>query len=265
MSIGRLGLTRIIAWMIAGAILVFLFAPVILVVLFSFNSGTGTTFPIEGLSTRWYRQALDDPEVTDALINSAKVGVATVLLSSTVGTAAAFALSRRASRVFGAVGTLMLTPLIIPGLFIGIALLATFSKANVQLGLSTILVGHVLVTMPFVVIIVGARLARLDRAMMEAARDLGAGPVTAFRKVMLPVIAPALLGASLLALAWSADEFIITLFTNGGDSTAPVLIYTRLRQGLDPSVNAIASMILGTTIIATLIAGRFISTKDMMR
>ncbi len=252
------------AWAVVAVVLVFLFAPVVLVVLFSFNSGTSTSLPLQGLSLRWYRTVFSDPEATAAMANSVKVALGTVAFSLLVGTAAAFALARRSSRILSVLSSLILTPLIIPGLFIGIALLAFFSELHVGLSLWTAFVGHALITIPFVVVIVGARLARLDRSMMEAARDLGAGPVVAFRKVLLPVIGPALLGAGLLVLAWSADEFVITLFTYGSTPTIPVLIYTRIHGGLDPSINAIASLVLGVTILATSIAGRFISNRDLI-
>jgi ABC-type spermidine/putrescine transport system permease subunit II len=256
---------RIIAWGVAGAILVFLFAPVVLVVLFSFNAGTSTSPPLEGLSLRWYHQLAADEEFLTAMYNSAVVAMATVVFVSVVGTAAAFGLSRRPGRFTSAVSTLILTPMVVPGLFLGVALLSFVTRVGIEASLFTVFIGHALVTLPIVYLVVSARLSGLDCTVIEAARDLGASAPQAFVKVVLPNIAPALVGAALLVTAWSFDEFIITLFTNGGDSTVPLLIYSRLRRGLDPSINAIASIVVAATVVAAVVAGRLISSKDLLR
>jgi spermidine/putrescine transport system permease protein len=156
-------------------------------------------------------------------------------------------------------------PLILPGLFLGVALLSFFTEIGMQTSLTTVIIGHALVTLPFVVLIVNARLMNLDQSIAEAARDLGATPFQAYRKIIFPLVRPAIFGAILLAVAWSFDEFIITFFTIGGQSTLPILIWGLLRQGIDPSVNAIASIILGTTIVATLLAGWLISGRELAR
>jgi spermidine/putrescine transport system permease protein len=255
--------TRIVAATVAGLILAFLFAPVVLVVLFSFNSGTSTSPPLEGLSLRWYDQLLSDGAFLDALSNSVIVAVTTVIFVGVVATAAAFALSRRRSRLATAITTLIVTPLIVPGLFLGVALLSFITRLGITPSLVTVVVGHALVTLPVVFLVLTARLSRLEWTTVEAARDLGASAPQAFVKVLLPAIAPALVGASLLVAAWSLDEFVITLFTNGGDITVPVLIYSRLRQGLDPSINAIASIDVAATIVAAAIAARLLSSRDL--
>jgi spermidine/putrescine transport system permease protein len=156
-------------------------------------------------------------------------------------------------------------PLVIPWLFIGIALLTFFSRTQVTLSMTTIVIGHVIVTLPIVILIVTSRLTNLDPNVMEAARDLGAGAFQAFRRILLPQIAPALAGAALLAIATSLDEFVITLFTNGGVQTVPIVIYGSLRRGLTPSVNAIASLTLLATITLTIVAGRFVSVRELSR
>jgi spermidine/putrescine transport system permease protein len=256
---------RIGAWLLVSLILLFLFAPVSLVVLFSFNGGTSTGPPFQGFSLRWYDKLLSDQEFLDALYNSVVVAGVTVAFVVVVGTAAAFALAHRPSRLTSALSALVVTPIIVPGLFLGVALLSFITRLGFEPSIATVFVGHALVTLPIVFLVLSARLARLDLAMVEAARDLGASATQAFVKVILPAIAPALVGAALLVLAWSFDEFIITLFTNGGDTTVPVLIFSRLRQGLDPSINAIASIVVATTIVAAAIAGRLISGKDIVR
>ena len=146
----------------------------------------------------------------------------------------------------------------------GIALLSFYTQIGLKPTLWTAAIGHALVTLPFVVI-VNARLMRLDRSLEEAARDLGATAFQSFRLVIFPLIAPALLGAVLIVVAWSFDELVITFFTSGGDQTLPVRIWGMLRRGIDPSVNAMASVILVTTIACTLLAGRFISGREIAR
>lgn len=253
------------AWVFVALLLAFLFLPVAVVVLFSFNSEPSTSLPFTGFSLRWYEAAFADSRFTTSLGNSIKVAAVTAVFVAFVGANAAFALSRRPSRILNAFSAFVTAPLVLPGLFLGVALLSFYSEIGMRPSLTTVIIGHALVTLPFVVLIVNARLANLDRSIEEAARDLGATPLQAFRKITFPLVRPALFGAVLIAIAWSFDEFIITFFTIGGQTTLPILIWGLLRRGIDPSVNAIASVILGTTILATLLAGRFISGRDLAR
>lgn len=162
-----------------------------------------------------------------------------------------------------ALSSIVLAPLVIPGLFIGLALFSYFNKIGFELSLVTVIIGQSLVTLPLVVVVVNSRLANIETNMLEAARDLGANGFQAFFKVLLPLIAPTLLGASLLVAAWALDEVIITLWTNGGDTTLPVMIFAKVRQGTDPSVNAIASLVLAGTTITTILAAKFVSARDL--
>ncbi len=255
----------VVWWAVVAATLVFLFAPVVVVLLFSFNAATTTSLPFAGFSLRWYRVALGDAQFVAALLNSVKVALAVAAFTAVAGTSAAFALSRRRSRWLDLFSAFVTAPLILPTLFLGVALLSFFSQIGLRLSLLTVTIGHALVTLPFVVLIVNARLARMDRSFEEAARDLGATGFQSFRLVVLPQVLPALLGAVLIAVAWSFDELVITFFTSGGDATLPVMIWGMLRRGIDPSVNAIASVILVTTITCTLLAGRFIGGREIVR
>lgn len=256
---------RALPWLYVAALVTFLFFPVVVVVLFSFNAGGSTSLPFKGFSGEWYRSAFSDEAFTSSLRNSVVVAALTAAWVAFAGTNAAFAISRRPSRLLNAFSSLVTAPLIVPGLFLGVALLSFFTEIGLQPSLKTVVIGHSLVTLPFVVLIVNARLMHLDRSIEEAARDLGATSFQAFRKVIFPLVRPALAGAVLIAVAWSFDEFIITFFTIGGDSTLPILVWGLLRRGIDPSVNAIASVILATTIVATLVAGRFLSGRDFTR
>jgi ABC-type spermidine/putrescine transport system permease subunit II len=242
---------------------VFLFAPVVLVVLFSFNSVSSTSPPIHGLSLRWYKQLFGEADFSFALKNSLIAATSTMAVVLITGTIAALALSRRRSRLLDALSTLVVAPLVVPGLFLGVALYSYFNEIGMQFSLITVVIGHCLVTLPFVVLIVNARLANTDRAMVEAARDLGASGWKAFWKVLFPAIVPAIVGAGLLVVAWSLDEFIITLWTNGGQITLPVFIFEHLRLGITPAINAIASLVLGCTVIAAAVATRFLSPGEI--
>lgn len=251
------------SWVAIGAIAFFLFAPVVLVVLFAFNAGTATGLPFKGFSLRWYKTLFENPEFSTALANSVIAALSTIVIVLVSGTAAALALSRHRSRFLDALSSLVVAPLVIPGLFLGLALFSFFNKVGVELSLVTVIIGQSLVTMPLVVVIVNSRMANTDTAMLEAARDLGASGLQAFRKVLLPLIAPTLLGASLLVAAWSLDEVIITLWTNGGHTTLPVMIFAMVRHGTNPSINAIASLVLAGTTLATIVASRFVSPRDL--
>jgi spermidine/putrescine transport system permease protein len=264
MNIRKAGSTAI-WWVLVGATLIFLFAPVALMLLFSFNAAPTTALPFAGFSLRWYEEAFGDPLVISSLQNSVKVALVVALFTAITGTSAAFALSRRRSRWLDAFTAFVTAPLILPALFLGIALLSFYSQIGLKPTLWTAAIGHALVTLPFVVVIVNARLIRLDPSYEEAARDLGATAFQSFRLVVFPLVAPALLGAVLIVVAWSFDELVITFFTSGGDATLPVRIWGMLRRGIDPSVNAMASVILVTTIACTLLAGRFISGREIAK
>jgi spermidine/putrescine transport system permease protein len=254
---------RRLPWvLLVGVVLVFLFTPALLVVLFAFNA-TDSTSSFGGFSTRWFSAVFSNEEFTQALGNSATAAFWTAIFDVLAGTTAAVALTKLPRRYLTIFSTLYLLPVMVPGLLVGVALLAFFSRLDVRLSLTTVIIGHILVTLPLVVLVVGARLERLDLSVVDAARDLGASGWTAFRRILLPLIAPALIGSALLAVAWSLDEFIITLFTNGGTPTVPILIFTLLRRGLDPSVNAVAALLLAATTILGVIAARIVSLRGL--
>jgi ABC-type spermidine/putrescine transport system permease subunit II len=246
-------------------VLVFLFLPVVIVVLFSFNDAASTSLPFRGFSLRWYEAAFENDLFVDSLKNSIVVALSAAAVTGTIGTIASFALTKRRSRFLDAFSVFVTTPLILPGLFVGVALLAFFDRLSLQRSLLTVIIGHALITLPFVVLIVNARLMRFDRSIEEAARDLGASAWQTFRKITFPLVAPAIVGSMLVVLAWSFDEFIITFFTKGAGGTLPILIWGMLRRGIDPSVNAIASIILVTTVTVTALGVRFLGVRGVTR
>jgi spermidine/putrescine transport system permease protein len=255
---------KAVSALFVALVLAFLFTPVVVVVLFSFNAAASTSLPLESLSLRWYDAAFSNPLFRDALRNSVYVAAVTALAVAFIGANASFALTRRPSRLLNIFSSFVVTPLVVPGLFLGVALLVFYDRIDFRRSLTTVIIGHVLITLPFVVLIVNARLMRLDRSIEEAARDLGATPFQAFRKIVFPLVRPALIGSILIAVAWSFDEFIITFFTIGGEITLPIMIWGMLRRGIDPSVNAIASVIVATTILATVVAARLLSARGFV-
>ncbi|MSO41205.1 MAG: ABC transporter permease [Solirubrobacterales bacterium] len=239
---------------VTAAALLFLFVPLGVVVLFSFHSTGGLTLPFEGFSTRWYEDVFGDDTFKEAITNSVILGVLTAVITLVLGTAAAYGLSRSNTRLSGPVQALFLAPILLPGLFIGAALLSFVGRLDIQPSLVTVLVGHVIFTFPFVFILVKTAVDRLDISLEEVARDLGAVPWQVFRKVTLPQITPVLVGAAALAFMLSFDEFLITFFVIGNEQTLPTFIFGRLRRTVDPGINVASTLFLVVTLFAWTVA-----------
>ena len=229
--------------------LVFLWAPLMLVVLFSLHKTGSLTFPFEGFSTRWYDEVFSSEEIKTAAKNSMIVATSSALLTLVFGTLAAYGLTRTTSRLRAPLALLFFLPITLPGLFIGIALLVAFTEVEATLSLATVTVAHLVYVFPFFFLIARAVLERLDPALEESATDLGAGRMTVFRRVTLPQVWPVLVGAACLAFALSFDEFVITFFVIGPDSTLPLYIWSSLRRTIDPGINAISTLLLAFTML----------------
>jgi spermidine/putrescine transport system permease protein len=244
-----------IAWRaIAVAFVVFLLSPLVLVVLFSFTSRAQSAFPIESLSLRWWEAMVADPRFFGALWNSLVISGTVGLLSAIIGTMAAMALARLGpGRARPALAMLCL-PLMVPPLVLGVTLLSFYSKTHFPMGRQTVIMSHLLFTLPFVVLVVYARLRNFDYRVVESARDLGASPLRAFFTVTLPIIRATIVGAALIAMSLSLDDFVITFFTISGGQTLPVFVFGMIRAALTPMANAIGTLILVMTIGTTLIA-----------
>jgi len=237
--------------------LIFMLGPIALVVLFSFGSNALIGFPMGAPTLGWYAGLLGDSSFHDALVNSLVVAFAAAILSSMTGTLAAFALLRMAPRLSRAILSLISVPVLLPPLVVAIAIVVLFVRGiGLGLGLPVVIFAHVLITQPFVILILMARLASFDRSAVEAARDLGASQWQAFRYVTLPQIGPSLVGAALVAAAISLDDFIIASFTIGGGNTVSTFVWGKLRTTLDPSTNAIATILLVLTLGTSAIALR---------
>jgi spermidine/putrescine transport system permease protein len=226
-----------------------LFLPVALVVVFSFHEGTTSELPFSGPTGQWYDSFLQDDFMVDAVGNSLLVLTATVALSLAMGISAAWAVTRYGRRSGAVLLLVVALPLVLPHLLIGVALLAFFNRVGVELSLLTVIVGHVLVTAPFVVFTIQARLATLDPAIEEAGKTLGASPGVVLRRLTLPLMMPSIVGAALLVASWSLDEFVVTFFTAGADQTLPLAIWGQMRTGVSPVVNAISTLMIAATLI----------------
>ena len=233
---------------VAGATLVFLYLPIVFLVLFSIEPADTPGFPITGITLHWYEKMLADSAIHSALFNSVVVAVVVALIATTIGTMAAFPLVRGGIRFPGAARILFTLPIMIPGVLIGLGLLVFITLLGIKLGLHTVIAGHLVFTTPFVVLIVAARLQGFDRRLEWAAADLGASNRQTLRHIVLPLIAPAIIAGALLSVTLSIDEFVVTFFTIGPQLTLPLYIITQIKFGVTPEVNALATVILVVTL-----------------
>lgn len=239
--------------MYAAGVLLFLHVPLLVLGVFSFNESRFTVW--EGWSLRWYRAAFGDGPLMEAAANSLVIGGMATVLATAAGTLCAYGLWKRASRWMS---TSLSLSLVTPEIVMGIALLAFFQwifrYLGVRLGMHTVILAHVMFCLAYVVIVVLARLRTMDRALEEAALDLGATEWQAFRRVTLPALAPGIGAAALLAFTISFDDYVITSLVAGVDSeTLPMVLYAIARRGANPVVNAISTVIvfgLGALIVA---------------
>jgi putative spermidine/putrescine transport system permease protein len=238
-------------------ILLFLFIPILLIFFYAFNTSNIETWPIAGLTTRWFVSTWNDENVRNALVVSLQAGLAATAIALVLGSCAAFAIHR--SRFFGreVISLLFVLPLALPGIITGIALNAFFSFNNISLSLATIVVGHTTFCIVIVYNNVIARLRRTQGSLIEAAMDLGANGIQTFRDVTLPLISTAVVAGCMLAFALSFDEVIVTTFTAGAQSTLPIWIFGQIRHGvLLPEVNVVVSFVILVTIIPVVFAAR---------
>ncbi len=228
----------------AALALVFLHAPLVVLIIFSFNQSRFTVW--QGFSLVWYRAALADPQLAEGLWNSLIIAAVAASLATIIGTLAAYGMWRRPAPLLA--GTLYLS-LLTPEIVTGVSLLALFQWSfrflNLRLGLHTVIAAHVAFSIAYVMIVVSARLRQYDRSLEEAAMDLGATEWGAFRRITLPYLAPAISAAALLALVASFDDYVITSLVSGIDSeTLPMVIYAMAHRGVSPVLNAVSAFIV---------------------
>ena len=231
----------------------FLYLPIAFLVLFSFNDYIIPSLPFRGFTLKWYRELGYDFVLHEALFNSLFIAAWTTVVSTVLGTLAAFPLVRCTFRFKQTGQLLVILPMIIPHFLMGVALLLFFAFVKMPLSRLTIILGHVVFTLPFAVLIVSTRLYGFDRTLERAAGDLGANPARTFWHVTLPLILPGVVGAALLVFTLSMDEFLITYFVSGQKGTLTMYIWSLLKDGIAPRVNALASVLLGGSFVLLLI------------
>ncbi len=222
----------------------FLYAPIILVVIFSFNV---SRFPTHwtGFTLDWYDRLFNNYAIGLALRNTLIVSIISTIISTIIGTMVSVGLERYRFRAKSSLDAMLFLPIIIPDIAMAIMLLAFFVLIKMQLGLSTIIISHVAFNIAFVAVIVRARMASIDPALEEAANDLYANEWKAFWKVTFPLLLPGILGGALFAFTLSLDDYVITFFTSGpGSTTLPVRIYSMVKRGITPEINAVSSLML---------------------
>jgi spermidine/putrescine transport system permease protein len=234
----------------------FLYAPILVLVLFSFNRARlGSVW--QGFTLDWYQKALANPLVLQSLRNSLLVALLATALCVAIGTAAALALHRHRFRREAALDALVTLPIVIPEIVMASSLLLLFGALRLKLSFLTVVLAHIAFSISYAVVVVRARLHGFDRSLEEAAMDLGAPPWRTFRHVTLPLIAPGVLAAALLVFALSIDDYVITSFVAGvGSTTLPVQIYSMVKSGISPEINAISTLLLVATALLLLAAHR---------
>ena len=267
-----MGRDRLRTWALGGwsvLALLYLFIPIFIVVLFSFNDTRGRfNFTWQGFTLKHWSSPFADPDLAVALKNSVLIaGIATVIATA-LGTFMALALVRYGFRGRSTVDLLVFLPLATPEVVLGAALLALFLTMTVSTGFVTIVIAHVMFTVSYVVVTVKARLEGMDRHIEEAAMDLGATEWTTFRKITLPMIAPGVGAAALLAAAISIDDYVITSFNAGQTQTFPLFIFGATRQGVPPEVNVLATALLVIVLLLmalNVVVQRRLARRDAMR
>jgi len=242
-------------WAAALAVYAFLYIPLVVVVIFSFNDSKLNAEWV-GFTTEWYSKLFSNQEMLTAALNSLLIAVVAAALATVLGTMAGIAMHRYRSRLLPA---LVLTPIAMPEILLGVSLLIFFISTLGEEGLSlaTVIVAHTTFCIGFVAIIVRARLAGMDESIFEAARDLGATPWQTFRLVTLPLIRPGVIAGALMAFTLSIDDFVITFFTAGaGVPTLPLTIYTMIKIAVTPEVNALSTLLMLLTLTMIVIASR---------
>ncbi len=235
---------------LAAAVIVFLYLPIAVLVAQSFNASRyGGRW--EGFTLGWYARLGGEREIWRALENSLAVAVAVTLVSVVIGTSAGFALHRWRGHLQEAHYALVYAPLVVPDILMGMSLLMLFVSLKVRLGLPTIILAQVTFCISYVAMVVLARLQDFDFSVVEAAQDLGADWPTTARRVLLPLLAPGIAAGGLLAFTISIDDFVITFFVSGpGSTTLPLRIYSMIKHGSPPLINALSTIMLATTFLA---------------
>lgn len=241
------------------AVFAFLYIPILLLVVYSFNDSR-ISVQWAGFTTKWYAQLFGNAVLLHAFKNSLIVGFSATILSVFIGTSAAWLLYRYKFPAQQLIGLLIFIPMVMPEVLMGTSLLVLFVAAGMPLGYTTLIIAHTTFCFPFVLVGVQARLQGLDPSLEEAALDLGATPLQAFRLVIIPYLMPAIIAGALMAFTLSFDEYIVTVFTSGAESqTLPLKVYGMVKRGGSPELNALSALFIGATIL--LVVGSQLFTR----
>lgn len=253
------------AGIVTAAAFVFLFAPLVVVIVFSFQSSASLTLPLTGPSVAWYRRVFGDPDFQQALEHSAEIGAIMAVSTLVVGTSAAYGVTRSTLRIRSALASLLTAPITLPALFLGVMLVSLFNQISLRLSLVTVGLAHFVWTFPVFFLLARVALDRMDRALEEVAADLGARPLRSFWRVTWPQVRPLLVGASALSFAFSFDEFIATSFVAGPQQTVPLLVYGKIRRTIDPTINVISTVLMAMMLALWLGAFLYAISRRRLR
>ena len=232
-----------------GIVLVVMYLPIVLLVIYSFNESKISSV-WGGFSIKWYQQLFRDKEMFKALWNSIVLGVSSSVCAAVIGTLGAFGMTKIKCKANGVMEYLSTLPIMIPEIILAMVFLAFFSLLGLPFGMTTLILGHTAFCIPYCFMLVKARLVGMDASLAEAARDLGASEWQVFRDITLPLIAPAIASGMVLSFAMSFDDVIISLFVTGVNvNTIPIRVYTQIKTGVTPEINALCSLMLLATLI----------------
>jgi spermidine/putrescine transport system permease protein len=236
-------------------VVVFLYAPIAILIVFSFNNSDIPAFPLTGFTLHWYHQFLTNPDLVGALETSAIVAALSSVCAVLLGVLASIVLVRRRFAGKAAVSALLLSPLVIPYVVFGVSLLLLFNRLGIPRSTLTVVIGHVVITLPYTILVLVPRLEQIDVSLEEAAYDLGAGPLGTFRLITLPLILPAVFSAFLIAFTTSFDEYAVASFVVGTRTTFPIFLYSALRFPSQlPQVIAVAVVVIVVSLVVVVAA-----------
>ena len=251
-------LSRTGAWVLRAffvLVVAFLYAPIVILVIFSFNDSQLPSFPLSGFTLHWYRQFLSNADLRAALETSAIIAAISSLGAVLLGILASIALVRRRFRAKAPVSALLLSPLVIPYVVFGISLLLFFHAAGIPRSILTVVIGHVVISLPYTILVLMPRLQQIDVSLEEAAYDLGASRLRTFRSITLPLLLPAVLSAFLIAFTTSFDEYAVASFVVGTRATFPIYLYSALRfPNQLPQVIAVAVVVITISLVVVVAA-----------
>jgi spermidine/putrescine transport system permease protein len=248
-------------WIVTAAVMLFFYLPIVVLVVNSFNASRfGTTW--QGWTLGWYGRLAGEREIWDSLRLTLGIALAATAASVVLGTTAALALHRFSTRLQRFHSALISVPLVMPEILMGISLLLFFAAIGLDLGLLTVILAHVTFSLSYVAMVVLGRLEGFDDSLLEAARDLGAGRWYTTRRVLLPLLAPGIAAGGLLAFTLSVDDFVITFFVAGpGTTTLPIRIYSMIKHGSPPLINALSTILLLVTFLAVWLSQRLATRR----